>query len=109
METLCWICKKAIGGCSWARELKPVKGWEAEETKIQEEGYTQRSYHVKSCPEFQPDKKQITTLAKIAEMIGVSERTLYRWEVQRIIEEAKAKGYTLKYSWAEKNWYEIRG
>lgn len=109
MGTLCWQCRKATGGCTWADELKPVEDWEAEATVIKGDGYTENSYHVKSCPEFEPDKRQIITLERVAEMIGVSERTVYRWNVNDITERAKQRGYNLKYNWADKIWYEIRG
>lgn len=52
-ETLCWTCSlvgKSV--CNWDRALKPVEGWEAEETKI---WYSMKkkyepSYRVISCP-----------------------------------------------------------
>ena len=60
-ETLCWHCKySALGDkspCEWAREFKPVDGWDAEQTHI---NYTIRSdprridsYCVNSCPKFE--------------------------------------------------------
>lgn len=108
-DTLCWSCKKCYGGCSWSKSFKPVEGWEADRTKVKSKESDYSSYHVKSCPQYQPDEKRITTLAKIAVMVGVSERTLYRWSVEDITEAAKIKGYNIKYNWADKIWYEIRG
>lgn len=45
--TLCWSCKKAIGGCSWTEtdwsqepprtRFQPVEGWEAVDSKLQME------------------------------------------------------------------------
>ncbi len=109
METLCWECAKSCGECSWAREFKPVEGWEAKPTTIKGEGYKYRSYRVISCPQFQPDKKRIITYAEIAKLLEKSERTLFRWSINDIQAAAKAKGYNLKYNWADKIWYEIRG
>lgn len=52
-ETLCWRCRLVgTGKCSWDRELKPVDGWEAEETKIWnsiKRNYW-KSYRVIKCP-----------------------------------------------------------
>lgn len=54
-QTLCWICAKAGGNCSWSKNFTPVEGWNAKPTKIrcreQETGYLD-SYNVKECPEF---------------------------------------------------------
>lgn len=53
MDTLCWFCDKACGGCSWSRKLEPVAGWDAKESKILSwNGDNVRSYTVFSCPEF---------------------------------------------------------
>lgn len=53
--TLCWRCDRIVG-CSWMQELKPVKGWTAEErtVKYSSSGRTvvKPSYHVKKCPLF---------------------------------------------------------
>lgn len=65
-KTLCWDCANAVPdkrghGCSWSRDLIPVKGWVA--TKGQ---YNQSSYRVEKCPEFvvdaSPSKVPISTL-----------------------------------------------
>ena len=65
-ETLCWGCEKAQKRCSWSKRFEPVKGWEAEPTKvyIREETlpsgevkrYYQDSFDVYKCPEFEPLK-----------------------------------------------------
>lgn len=52
-NTLCWRCQKATGNCDWSRFFRPVKGWEAEETLIQND--QQKSYLVIRCPEFVKD------------------------------------------------------
>lgn len=38
-------------GCAWSRDFKPVKGWDADETRLYSDKPTQ-SYHVRQCPEF---------------------------------------------------------
>lgn len=50
-ETLCWMCGKCTGRCSWSQEFKPVEGWDAILNKIEGED----SYFVNSCPEFALD------------------------------------------------------
>lgn len=51
----CWDCKNACGGCSWSKNLTPVKGWEAKIVKRkycednEELNYT---YKIISCPQF---------------------------------------------------------
>ena len=51
-EQLCWRCKNACGGCSWSKELLPVKGWKAESTIIKDSMGDFESYKIKRCPEF---------------------------------------------------------
>ena len=55
-STLCWICQKAGGNCSWSKDFTPVEGWNAKPTKIScaesPTGYIE-SYRVKECPEFE--------------------------------------------------------
>ena len=43
-QTLCWDCKNAGGGCSWSKEFKPVKDWEAKKAGD--------SFTVIKCPMF---------------------------------------------------------
>ena len=56
-QTLCWSCANAVPdkygkrGCAWSRHFKPVKGWDADETRLYSDKPTQ-SYHVRQCPEF---------------------------------------------------------
>ena len=52
-STICWRCKNALGGCSWSKNFKPVKGWEAVATKI-DSNYKNgiESYKVITCPEY---------------------------------------------------------
>lgn len=51
-HSLCWACDRpGTGSCSWDKELKPVEGWEAEESVFHgsEDSVT---YHVIRCPLF---------------------------------------------------------
>ena len=48
----CWLCKKACGGCSWSKYLKPVDGWVAEPTIVKDSTGDFPSYKIKECPEF---------------------------------------------------------
>lgn len=51
--SLCWYCRKSYtNGCSWAAELKPVKGWTAEPWTL---AGGIEAYHVISCPLFKCD------------------------------------------------------
>lgn len=53
-QSICWECKNSINsGCSWSREFKPVKGWEAKESlrKTASPNFS-HSYTVLKCPEF---------------------------------------------------------
>lgn len=48
--TLCWDCERSYKKtCNWAKDFKPVDGWDADETK--------NGYLVKSCPEFIRDSR----------------------------------------------------
>lgn len=59
-KMLCWQCANAVPdksgkrGCAWSRSFKPVKGWDADETRLYADDETRSivSYHVRSCPEF---------------------------------------------------------
>ena len=53
-DTLCWRCiKSANNGCSWSERFEPVEGWTAVPTKIKFCDYTDDSYRVIDCPEFE--------------------------------------------------------
>ena len=60
--TLCWDCANSVSkGCEWARKLKPVKGWTADETK--------QGYLVRDCPEFIRDSYEQGQYRTIEEYI----------------------------------------
>lgn len=47
----CYLCKKGIDGCSWAKDFKPVKGWRAKMSQTADgQPY---SYKIFYCPEFE--------------------------------------------------------
>lgn len=59
--TLCWTCRNTNADkCPWfvPGEAKPVEGWVAEKTVIYYSGkdahYATDSYHVISCPNYDP-------------------------------------------------------
>lgn len=60
--SLCWDCRRAVGGCSWSRSFQPVEGWEAEPTRLAlcREGkqYVTSSFYVTRCPLFERDEKK---------------------------------------------------
>jgi len=47
----CWYCKKAVYGCDWSREFKPIEGWEA--TYVPAKGDKTDSYDIHFCPEYE--------------------------------------------------------
>lgn len=111
METLCWDCKKAIGGCSWAKKLKPVDGWDAEKRVVRDEWCGDyESYCVKNCPEFEHDDKRILEVAEVIKMFGADARgEKYRRSTIKEVEDRLAeKGYNIKYSYVGGYWYELR-
>ena len=58
VQTLCWDCAKACGGCSWSdySTRTPVEGWNATENLITiRVGMLDKSYCVHDCPEFVRD------------------------------------------------------
>ena len=58
-DSLCWWCDNCYGGCSWSQDFTPVKGWEAEPTKITSEDSKREisSFMVINCPKFKRDDK----------------------------------------------------
>lgn len=57
--SLCQICARKVGTCSWERDFTPVPGWDAIPTKIlMQSGVRERSYHVLRCPLFVEPKSR---------------------------------------------------
>ena len=54
---LCWSCKNACGGCSWSREFKPIKGWNATPTKLLGDDRYIDSFKIVECPEYIKDRE----------------------------------------------------
>ena len=56
VDTICWNCKNATGGCSWSEDFTPVEGWKAKPTtlKVRSGKYINyvKSYVVRKCPKF---------------------------------------------------------
>lgn len=60
LPTLCWSCKRSYlpeYRCSWAKEFKPVEGWEADMKYVlvqRSSGNNSilESYFVYTCPEY---------------------------------------------------------
>ena len=94
-ETICWECSNATGFCSWSREHKPVKGWEAIPTEYSEGRKTVQSFIVQKCPLFSCDKPRYMTHKQIAEIIGVCERQVYRLSLPKLCDRLREKGYIL--------------
>lgn len=55
IQTICWDCAKATGGCSWSDELKPVDGWTAAPCQASQRFKPYDSYVVIRCPMFDRD------------------------------------------------------
>lgn len=60
-DTLCWVCAKYGGHCSWSSRLEPVEGWIVEEidepTWVSPIQKIVPSVTVIKCPEFVEDGK----------------------------------------------------
>lgn len=81
-ESICWYCKNAYAICPWAKNFKPITGWEAEPTTIlnNSKGYVceTQSYIVHACPHYAPDSIPKKQAFQIAKNLGVSIRTYQR-------------------------------
>jgi len=69
-DTLCWDCVHAAHNkCSWARSFVPVEGWVADKTVVAKQSVRSpesESYIVRSCPQFERDKKNISDIDDVA-------------------------------------------
>jgi len=53
IDTLCWKCANACGGCSWSDKFKPVQDWNVTPTKLYvTKNKKTNSYIVHECPCF---------------------------------------------------------
>ncbi len=74
-RTLCEVCAKACGGCSWSRKgvQQPVEGWDAIRHDLQYEDnsycgarkdFYNESYIVLRCPEFELEPRNAWAFKK---------------------------------------------
>ena len=91
-ETICWECKRAYGKnlCCWALRSKPVPGWEAEQNEL--------GYLVKSCPLYIEDDQIEISTKKLAEILGVTQRSVFRYSIQHINKLLKPKDLKIRTS-----------
>ena len=89
-EQICWNCRKATGGCSWADDFKPVEGWEARPTMIDD---MEQSFEIKSCPEFEQDDIKIISQTKLAKLLKTSNHVVSLYLRGKIKKQATIKKY----------------
>lgn len=76
--TLCWICDKAGGKCSWSNDFTPIDGWKAIPTKLSVGcGNFIDSFDVYECPEFEPFRRFTESTFGLYQIIS-SERKPHR-------------------------------
>ena len=98
---LCWKCDKATGGCSWAHNGTPVKGWTAKPTVIRDDtdinGSIIKSFRIIKCPLFVPENRKTKriTLEQLSKILGVSHRKIGRMDDASLIAEVEQKGLHL--------------
>lgn len=95
-ETLCWSCQNACGKCTWSKNFKKVKGWEAKKTVIKGDPNGNepdiKSYRIISCPLYIPDSiSEKITHYQVARWLGINIRTYYRMFTKKDKEINKAK------------------
>ena len=54
--SLCMDCKNSCGNCTWSSKYKPVNGWKASKTIIQDSHRNIPSYKVEECPCYCADR-----------------------------------------------------
>lgn len=70
-KTLCYTCNTPSPTCPWKYNFTPVKGWEAEPTKVLvSEGKYQNSYHVKSCPLYEENTRRVEVVEEVPPAIS---------------------------------------
>lgn len=54
-QSLCELCERSCGLCSWSAYLVPIKDWKAQRCDVKgNKGRMIESYIVLSCPYFEP-------------------------------------------------------
>ena len=107
-DSLCWDCGRALGGCSWSKRFKPVKGWEAEKTVIQDVRGDCESYHVISCPRYRPDRRKTISMPEVLKALNINRHVYYQSSIKEIERRLKAKGLNIIYNYGVGTWEEIR-
>jgi hypothetical protein len=64
-NSICWKCKHL--DCPWMLYCKPIAGWQAEQTLIEDAVSSFTSYDIKHCPQFEARAK--TPMGKLIERI----------------------------------------
>lgn len=61
IQSICWMCAKAGGGCSWSERFEPVEGWTARKdtmlTGARDGKHVTDTYTVRKCPEFALERR----------------------------------------------------
>lgn len=89
---ICWRCKNATGGCSWSKNLTPVKDWIAEPRIIRNYDNILRTYEeihtykIKYCPMFD---QEFRAKSEIDRQIIKERRKQKRDMYLRLINEGK--------------------
>jgi hypothetical protein len=84
-EQLCWSCANACGGCSWARDFIPVKGWEAEKTIVPSD--KTETYEILLCPQYKFDKREVTQ-KELAIKTGINIKKILLTPIEVLREKA---------------------
>lgn len=78
-QTLCWMCAKSCGQCSWSERFEPVDGWDAEKCVVNFGRYgREESYLVRRCPEFVHEGRHRYTDLDEEGMKRLAQRVLIR-------------------------------
>lgn len=68
-HTLCWDCTRSGNTCPWLRNFTPVKGWEAEKTKLRMQRGAGKyeyvdTYKINKCPLFRVSER-VSSISKM--------------------------------------------
>ena len=102
MVSLCFYCSNARADkCKKIANGTPIKGWVADDQKG-------GGYIVRECPRFKKDESRNgmrVTIAEIADLLEINERTLYRRDEDYIKSLLKARGHKVKIVYKNKRRY----
>lgn len=92
MYSICFDCRNARADkCRKIFDGTPINGWVAD--RVRGGGYV-----VKTCPNFKRDKSRTgerLTVALVAHILHISERSIYRYDDSKVIKLLKDKGYSV--------------